>query len=188
MDIANILVVIDAQVDFATGSLGTKEARSTIPAIVEKIEKRKEAGYIILATKDTHDGGYLNTNEGRHLPVPHTIAGTEGWEIVPGIRKALDKCGAMTVIKDRFGSMDLPSVIRTLASDRLSKPVTDGGNLAITLIGWCTDICVVTNALLLKTAFPGAKIVVDSKCCAGVTPESHKAALTVMRSCQITVI
>lgn len=188
MEKVNVLVVTDAQNDFATGSLGTAEAKASIPRIVDRIKECGDDGYIILATKDTHETDYLSTNEGKHLPVVHTMSGTYGWDIVSDIRTALDAYGAIDVLKDKFGSADLASVIRVLASQKIGRVITTGEELKIVIVGWCTDICVITNALLLKTAFPEAKIIVDSDCCAGVTPKAHEAALTVMKSCQINVI
>lgn len=188
MEKVNILIVTDTQNDFESGSLGTAQAQATVGNIVNKIEECGDAGYIILNTKDTHDENYLNTNEGRHLAVVHTIKGTPGWAVVDKIRKALNKYDVIDVLKDRFGSIDLSGVVRVLASQALGRVVTDGRGVNITIIGWCTDICVITNALLLKTMLPEADITVDSSCCAGVTPESHDAALIVMKSCQINVV
>lgn len=183
-----VLVVVDTQNDFHAGQLGTMEAAASVPHIVAKIDRCNDEGYIVIATKDTHGADYMDTNEGKHLPIPHCIPGTSGWDTVEAIRKSLDKCSATEVIKDRFGSFVLPGVINALASEKAGRPVVDGKDMEIVIIGWCTDICVVTNALILKTAFPEAEIIVDPNCCAGVTPEAHDAALAVMKSCQITVI
>lgn len=183
----NVLVVVDTQIDFESGSLGTVEAQGTVSRIVDKIEECYDRGYLIIDTKDTHGEDYLDTTEGKHLPVRHCITGTEGWKTVPVIRRTLSLCNAVDVIKDTFGSINLPSMIRMLASEQMQYVMTTGKNLKVVLVGWCTDICVITNALILKTVFPDAEIVVDSKCCAGVTPELHEAALAVMKSCQITV-
>lgn len=187
MEKAKVLIVIDTQNDFATGSLGTKEARATIPDIVRKITECGNDGWYIFDTMDTHGTDYLETNEGKHLPVVHTVKGTEGWMTVPAVRAVLDMYNAVDILKDTFGSADLANVIRAVVSGKTGKVITRGKDLAITLIGWCTDICVVTNALLLKTALPDAEIAVDAKCCAGVTPELHEAALAVMKSCQVTI-
>lgn len=183
-----ILIVTDTQVDFESGTLGTAEAKATVPHIVDKIEKCGQEDYIILDTKDTHEENYMDTNEGKHLPILHTIRGTEGWEVVQSIQNVLKKYGAIDVLKDKFGSTDLSSVVRVLAQQKIGRIITTGKEMKIFIVGWCTDICVITNALLLKTAFPEAEIIVDPKCCAGATPESHEAAITVMRSCQIIVI
>lgn len=188
MGTVNVLIVTDTQNDFEKGSLGTKEAEASVPHIMDKISECGREGYIILDTKDTHEDDYLDTSEGKHLPVVHTKRGTHGWNIVRDIRTILDRYGAIDVLKDKFGSVDLAGVVRVLAQQKMGKIITDGKELKIEIIGWCTDICVIVNVLLLKTAFPEAEIIVDSKCCAGVTPEAHEAALTVMRSCQITVI
>lgn len=185
----NVLVVVDAQVDFSIGSVGTAEAAATIPAITEKINKCGAKGWRIVATKDTHGSDYMDTNEGKHLPIPHTLKGTDGWEFPKPISAALSYAHPFIVQKSQFGSLDLPSVVRTVANNNIEGFIMpDGRGLRITVIGWCTDICVISNALILKAAFPEAEIVVDSSCCAGVTPEKHEAALEVMRSCQITVI
>lgn len=188
MDKVNVLVVVDAQNDFATGSLGTRAAEASIPYIADKIKALGEEGAIMVATKDTHGDDYMETSEGRSLPVLHTVAKTPGWNLVYEVRTALDQFGCVDVLKGTFGSPDLASTIRVLAQQRLRKVITDGKELAITLVGWCTDICVISNAILLKVAFPEANICVDAKCCAGVTPELHDAALRVMQSCQITVV
>lgn len=188
METVNVLVVIDTQNDFADESvLGTQEAEASIPHIIHKITECGNAGYIILDTMDTHTDGYLDTNEGRHLPVIHTVEHTRGWDTVSSIRSALDMYHAVDILKDRFGSTSLPHIVKSLAEQKLENTISTGVELTITLIGWCTDICVITNALLLKTAFPEAEIIVNSRCCAGVTPAGHDAALQVMKSCQITV-
>lgn len=182
----NILVITDTQVDFCTGSLGTKEASESVAAIVQKIEDAKKRGDSIFATKDTHDKDYLNTNEGKHLPVVHTVRNTPGWEFIPELKRALTEYPVFVVEKGQFGSFDLMNaIVQKIKS--LGK-ADDGYGVTITLIGWCTDICVISNAIILKTAFPEAQIIIDSKCCAGVTPELHEAALKVMASCQIEII
>lgn len=183
MEKVNILVVTDAQVDFHDGALGTKEAKASVPAIVKKIKTSGDAGHLIYATKDTHYNNYLETMEGKNLPVPHTIIEQPGWYIVPEIEKAMQPYDPVVIIKHTFGSIALVEAIKGRTTQ-----CTDGKGMTITLIGWCTDICVIANAVLLKTAFPEAEIIVDSKCCAGVTPETHNAALTTMKSLQITVI
>lgn len=188
METVNILIATDCQVDFCDGALGTKEAQATVPVIVKKIDEAKRDNAIVIATEDTHGNDYLETNEGRHLPVPHTIRGTVGWQIVPAIQEALRNAGAKSIGKDRFGSPELAAYIRILVRNVHNIDAGNGKGLKITLIGWCTDICIISNALLLKAAFPEADIIVDSRCCAGVTPESHNAALTVLKSCQVTVI
>lgn len=187
-----ILVVVDVQTDFESGSLGTTEAQAAIPSIVNKVEQCGNEGYIVIATQDTHDGDYLETNEGKHLPVIHTVQGTAGWDIVPAVKEALDKYQPRYVRKNTFGSLDLSREIKNALLNAgtikaVAAKADKGKGLKIVVIGFCTDICVITNVLLLKTAFPEAEIIVDSKCCAGVTPEAHEAALTVMRSCQVTV-
>ena len=173
-----ILVAVDLQNDFIDGALGTKEAEAIVPAAAARIREWREAGADIFATLDTHEANYAETQEGKRLPVPHCIRGTEGWQLNPVIREALGDC--TLVEKPTFGSIRLPELIR--------EKIGDGKGATIELIGLCTDICVVSNALLLKAAFPEAAIQVSSSCCAGVTPEKHKAALETMASCQIEIL
>ena len=170
------LIAVDIQKDFVDGALGTKEAAAMIPAAA-RIRECREAGYTLVATLDTHGLDYPDTAEGKKLPVPHCIRGTEGWKLHPGVARELEGC--LTVEKPTFGSIRLPEVIRETAG---------GEAFSIELIGLCTDICVVSNALLLKANCPEAPIFVRADCCAGVTPEKHLAALETMRSCQIDVI
>ena len=169
------LVVVDMQNDFIDGSLGTPEAQAIVPAAAGRIRACRAAGYTLVATLDTHGENYLETPEGKKLPVCHCIRGTEGWNLNPLIREALGDC--LLVEKPTFGSTRLPEVIR---SGLAPEDCPD-----IELIGLCTDICVISNALLLKAAFPDAAIRVRPDCCAGVTPEKHRAALEVLQSCQI---
>ena len=171
-----ILIVVDMQKDFVDGALGSKEAEAIVPAVVAKI--RDFDGDFVYVTKDTHFANYMDTAEGRKLPVRHCIKDTDGWELDTAVEAALAGCNYTVVEKLTFGSVDLPELIREDAGD----------DVAIELIGLCTDICVVSNALLLKANFPEAPISVDSACCAGVTPEKHEAALETMRSCQIEVL
>ena len=173
-----ILVAVDLQNDFINGALGTKEAKTIIPAAAARIREYRKAGADIFATLDTHGEDYLQTQEGRKLPVPHCIRNTNGWQLNPEIREAL---GAFTPVeKPAFGSIRLPEMIR--------ERIGQDQDVTIELIGLCTDICVVSNALLLKAAFPEAVIRVNSACCAGVTPEKHRAALETMASCQIDIL
>ena len=169
-----ILVVVDMQKDFVDGALGTKEAEAIVPAVVDKIRKYDTEN--IFVTRDTHQRDYLNTQEGRNLPVEHCIEGTPGWELDTAVAEAVK--GAVIVNKPTFGSTELVDVIREISEKE---------ETAIELIGLCTDICVVSNALLLKAAMPEVEISVDASCCAGVTPEKHEAALETMRSCQIRI-
>lgn len=170
-----VLIVVDMQKDFVDGALGTSEAVAIIDNVVNKIQ-----GFDgdVIATYDTHGENYMETQEGKKLPVPHCIKGTEGWKLDKKVQEALDKKGFTAVYKPTFGSVDLVEKIRKY----------DVENTQIQLIGLCTDICVVSNALLLKASFPEMNISVDAACCAGVTPEKHLAALETMRSCQIEVI
>mgnify|MGYP004459516981 FL=1 len=169
------LVVVDMQNDFIDGSLGTPEARSIVPNAVEKIARFDGD---IFVTLDTHDADYLDTAEGRKLPVEHCIKGTDGHLLHPSIRAALEGKNVTYVEKPTFGSFELVEKVREKAGN---------DDFSVTLIGLCTDICVVSNALLLKAAFYEKDICVDPSCCAGVTPETHEAALCVMKSCQISL-
>lgn len=169
-----ILIVVDMQKDFVDGALGTAEAVAIVPAVVEKIKEYKKED--IFVTRDTHQKDYLSTQEGRNLPVEHCIEGTPGWELDSKVAEAVS--GAAVVNKPTFGSTALVDMVKKIAEKE---------DISIELIGLCTDICVVSNALLLKAAMPEVEISVDASCCAGVTPEKHKAALETMRSCQIMV-
>lgn len=171
----HFLIVVDMQKDFVDGALGTKEAVAIVPAVVKKIENFDGE---IFATFDTHDESYMQTAEGKNLPVPHCIKGSDGWQLDKDVAAALDKKGYTAVEKLTFGSVDLPELIRKAAA----KDQFD-----IELIGLCTDICVVSNALILKANFREIPITVDAACCAGVTPEKHSAALETMSSCQINI-
>ena len=173
----NILIVVDMQNDFVSGALGTPEARQIVPAAAERVAAGIRRGERIFFTRDTHGADYLHTQEGRNLPVPHCIRGTEGWEIVEQLRPA--SAGQTILDKPAFGSAELG---RLLAKENEREPIEK-----VTLIGLCTDICVISNALLVKAFLPEAEVAVDASCCAGVTPESHKTALAAMGPCQITV-
>ena len=170
-----ILIVVDMQNDFIDGALGTKEAVGIVENVVAEIKKYPAEN--IIATRDTHEENYMETREGKFLPVPHCIRGTHGWEIADAVKAAL---GAAQVLdKPTFGSVTLMERITALGKTE---------ELDITLVGLCTDICVVSNALIIKATFPDAQVKVDSACCAGVTPESHEAALKTMQMCQVKVV
>ena len=169
------LVVVDMQKDFVDGALGSKEAVAIVPNVVKKINNFDGE---IFVTYDTHFENYMDTNEGKNLPVPHCIKGTAGFELNAEVEKALEGRNFTKVEKITFGSVDLPKLVGAAAN---------GEEFTAELIGLCTDICVVSNALLLKANYPEMHIAVDSACCAGVTPESHAAALTTMKMCQIEV-
>ena len=162
------LIVVDMQNDFIDGALGTKEAAAIVENVKAKIREYADRGDEIIFTRDTHYEDYMETNEGRHLPVPHCIEETEGWEIAAG----LEVPGAIYINKTSFGytgwgDFDLQDV---------------------EIVGLCTDICVVSNALIIKALYPEINVKVDAKCCAGVTPESHEAALATMAMCQVDII
>ena len=169
-----ILVVVDMQNDFVTGPLGTPEARTILPKVAEKV---KNFPGRVLFTRDTHEENYLESREGRALPVPHCIRGSRGWEICPELETLRKE---EPVDKPTFGSTGLGEVLR--AADQYGEKIGK-----ITLVGVCTDICVISNALLLRAFLPEAEIAVDAACCAGVTPESHQTALRAMKACQITI-
>ncbi len=170
-----VLVVVDMQKDFVDGALGSAEAVAIVPNVVKKISSFD--GHIFV-TYDTHSENYMNTAEGKKLPVPHCIKGTDGWKLYSHVASALEGKDYVSVEKPTFGSVDLPKLIRDRAGEEFS----------LEILGLCTDICVVSNALLLKASFPENEISVVTDCCAGVTPESHNAALQTMKSCQINVI
>ena len=170
-----MLIVIDMQNDFIDAALGTKEAVAIVEAVKDKI--RSFPSEDVIATMDTHKENYMQTQEGKYLPVPHGIKGSDGWQIRPDIAALLT--GAKIYEKPTFGST-------ALAADM--KELSEKEEIEIELVGLCTDICVVSNALLLKAMMPEVKISVDASCCAGVTPEKHLAALETMRSCQIQIL
>ncbi len=170
----DILLVIDMQNDFIDGALGTKEAVAIVPKVEEKIKNFEGT---VFFTRDTHMPEYLETQEGNNLPVPHCIKGTDGWQI----RKELEELRSTEPIdKVTFGSKDL--------GEKLAAIEKEEGIRSITLIGLCTDICVISNALLVKAFLPEVPIIVDASCCAGVTPDSHNTALSAMEACQIKVV
>ncbi|MBR6826493.1 MAG: cysteine hydrolase [Oscillospiraceae bacterium] len=171
-----LLIVVDMQKDFVDGALGTAEALAIVDNVVNKIETFEGD---IIVTYDTHFENYMQTQEGKNLPVIHCVKGTPGWELNDRVQAALEKREYKTIEKPTFGSTELPKYI---------QEHYDPAQLEIQLIGLCTDICVVSNALLLKANFLDAKISVDPSCCAGVTVGSHEAALTTMRMCQIQVL
>lgn len=169
----NLLIVVDMQNDFIDGALGTAEAVSIVPKVKKKIEEFEGK---VLFTRDTHYENYLETQEGKNLPVKHCIKDTEGWQI----RSELDELRNTTPIdKETFGSSELGAMLKKLnEEDEISS---------ITLIGLCTDICVISNAMIAKAFLPEVPIIVDSNCCAGVSIESHENALKAMEVCQIKV-
>ena len=178
MDEKKFLIVVDMQKDFIDGALGSAEAQAIVGAAAERIRACRKEGYRVFATLDTHGENYMESAEGKKLPVPHCIRGTEGWQLNPVIREALGD--AELVEKPTFGSVRL--------AERLREEIAEGSAARIVLMGLCTDICVVSNALLLKANFPEAAMAVYVKGCAGVTPEKHRAALETMQSCQIDLL
>ena len=169
----NLLLVIDMQNDFIDGALGTAEAVAIVPAVIKKI--RSFNGRVIF-TRDTHEAHYLQTQEGHNLPVEHCIRGTQGWQICPQLTEFVTE---PPIDKVTFGSSELGPLLQQLhAADPIAS---------ITLIGLCTDICVISNAMIAKAYLPEVPVAVDAACCAGVTPASHNNALAAMKMCQITI-
>ncbi len=167
------LVIVDVQKDFVDGSLGTKEAVGIIPFVVAEIQKDYDRIYV---TYDTHEKNYLETLEGQNLPIEHCIKGSDGWKLNQDIQNALENKSYIEVEKPTFGSYAL---VQYITNDQIDE---------ITLVGLCTDICVISNALLLRAALCNTKINVVEKACAGVTVEKHLAAIEVMKSCQINIL
>ena len=168
---SKVLVVVDMQNDFIDGALGTKEAVAIVPYVKEKIENFDG---VVLYTRDTHFEDYMNTQEGHNLPVPHCIKGTQGWGIRPEL-EALRKTEAID--KVTFGSKDLVDVLKTIENIE-----------EITFVGLCTDICVISNVMVTKAFYPEIPLVVDAKCCAGVSVQTHLNALEAMKVCQVKVV
>ena len=169
-----VLVVVDMQHDFVDGALGSEDARAIVPQVSAKIREYRKNGDCVIFTRDTHGEDYMDTQEGRNLPVSHCIEGTEGWQILPQL-----EAGASPVVnKVTFGSRDLPQVLKEACPDMES----------IQLIGLCTDICVISNAMVLKAFFPEVPLTVDASCCAGVSPETHQNALEARKVCQIRIL
>lgn len=162
------LIVVDMQKDFIDGALGTKEAVAIVENVKKKIAEYQKNGDEIIFTRDTHQADYLQTNEGKHLPVVHCVEGTDGWQIP----KELQAADAIYINKPTFGYLNWKEY-------HLEE---------VELVGLCTDICVVSNALLIKAQYPEITVKVDASCCAGVTPESHEAALLTMKMCQVEVL
>ena len=166
------LVVVDMQNDFIDGALGTTEAQEMLPRMVAKLTAEQAAGTVLVFTMDTHGADYLQTQEGQKLPVEHCIRGTAGWQIADALQPFVREAAAI-LEKPTFGATALPAVLVDYDE--------------IELVGLCTDICVISNALLAKAFYPEKRITVDAACCAGVTPESHANALAAMRMCQVEV-
>lgn len=171
-----ILIAVDMQNDFISGSLGTKEAQSIVPKVKKRLNKAIDEKYKIIFTKDTHYDDYLNTAEGKKLPIKHCIKETYGWEIHPELR--IDN--ALIIEKNTFGSLKLLDILKDLNKKESIEEIE--------LLGLCTDICVISNALLIKAAFIDTPIKVNRNLCAGVTPQSHENALSTMEMCQIDVV
>lgn len=184
-----VLVVVDCQVDFVDGALGSIAAQSIIPHMRERIKDYADGETLILFTKDTHEENYLETFEGVRLPVEHCVRDTPGWSLVKDISILADGYSNFLIysgeevirsriLKNTFGSIKLCEILK-----QYENGITD-----ITFMGFCTDICVVSNALMARAYLPNTRIIVDASCCAGSTLDKHLAALEVMKSCQIDVI
>lgn len=172
-----ILIVVDMQKDFINGVLGTREAAAIVPKVIDKIKHHDGP---VLYTRDTHTKEYLKTQEGTKLPVEHCIQGTPGWELQDEIRAIAEKNGSLVINKGTFGSEALIEQLKAFSENERIE--------GIELVGLCTDICVISNALAIKTFLPETLIKVDAACCAGVTPESHQTALDAMKMCQIEIL
>lgn len=172
INMGKVLIVVDMQKDFIDGALGTKEAVAIVPKVKEKIAEYRKNKDMVIFTQDTHQKDYLQTSEGKKLPVEHCIEGSDGWKIA----KELEVNDSRVICKPNFGWLGWADM------------GVDFAHMEIELVGLCTDICVVSNAMILKTQYPDTEITVDASCCAGVTPETHKAALATMKMCQIHVV
>ncbi len=171
-----VLIVIDMQNDFIDGALGTKEAEAIVPGVVDKI---KNFDGPVLYTRDTHTADYLKTQEGENLPVPHCIKDSDGWQLQSDIKALAEAADAAIIDKPSFGSTKLHEAVEALAE---KEPIE-----SITIVGLCTDICVISNAMILKAFLPEVPVIIDASCCAGVTPESHENALKAMQVCQMKI-
>lgn len=180
----DILIVVDMQYDFIDGALGTPEAKMIVPNVIEKIKSYNNVDSFVFATRDTHDENYLETEEGKNLPVKHCIPSLSGWCIHDDVYDALQELGkkfyTVYINKPTFGALEFGARLRELSM------LYDIENIEI--VGLCTDICVISNAVIAKSALPNAHIKVDASCCAGVTPESHNRALDSMQTLQVEIV
>lgn len=170
MTLKDALIVVDMQNDFIDGALGTKEAQAIVPQVAQKINAYRKAGKQIIFTRDTHPENYLETYEGKHLPVTHCVENTTGWQLSPQLN--VDSNSDIIIDKPTFGWLDWKKFNFT----------------SVEICGLCTDICVISNALIIRANYPEIDIALDEKCCAGVTPKTHEAALATMKMCQIEII
>lgn len=184
-----VLVMVDVQKDFVSGALGSLAAKAIIPHMAERVKEYSDGGTLILFTKDTHDADYFKTLEGQNLPFMHCVEGTPGWSLVKEISTLADGYSNFLlysdsdvvrsrVLKNTFGSVKLCEILKKYEED-----ITE-----VVFMGFCTDICVISNALMARSYLPNTRIVVDASCCVGTTIDRHLAALEVMKSCQIDVI
>lgn len=175
---SKLLIVVDMQNDFIDGALGTSEAQKIVENVNAKIKKYDEQDDLVIFTADTHEEHYLDTQEGKNLPVPHCIKGSSGWEISSKLFRPQD---SPVIEKNTFGSKELGIMLMELERSGEAPE-------SIELVGLCTDICVISNAMIVKAFLPEVPVSVDASCCAGVTPESHENALRAMKTCQIQII
>ena len=183
-----LLVVVDMQKDFITGALGNDVCRAVVPNVVKKIRDAVADDYDVVFTMDTHGSNYLETQEGQKLPVEHCITGSSGWFLEPSVENELRNAILGSDSSDIIYDSDACFIKNTFGCVKLGEFVRDNKYDIVTLIGVCTDICVISNAMLIKAFAPEVNIEVDSFCCAGVTPESHKNAIEAMKAVQIEVI
>lgn len=169
------LVVIDMQNDFITGALGNEECREVVPKVVKRVQKAVDDKMDLIFTQDTHQENYLSTQEGRKLPVPHCIKNTDGWKLIPELEETARQKGKIFT-KETFGSKSMAEYIKEYGYDEVE------------LVGVCTDICVISNAMTIKSFAPELEIVVNESCCAGVSVQSHQIAIEAMKACQIRII
>ena len=186
-----IIVIVDMQYDFIDGSLGSAEAQAAAQMMIKRLKEYEDEMPLVIFTKDTHASNYLETSEGKNLPVEHCIKGTNGWCIYKDIASLVDHGNFMKLVDDNstiekptFGSVELAKQLKEMVEFKEENHWIE----EIVFMGVCTDICVISNVLLTKAYCPEVKITVDASCCAGVTPEKHAAALEVMKSCQINII
>lgn len=174
----NFLIVVDMQKDFIDGALGSEDAVAIVPYVAEVVKKSFESGEIVIFTRDTHQSDYLETQEGKKLPVPHCVKDTDGWQIDKTLAPYASKC--MVIDKPTFGSTELAEILKKANA---LEPIE-----TVTLIGLCTDICVISNAMLIKATLPEVTVKIDAKGCAGVSKKSHQNALSAMATCQIEIL
>lgn len=181
-------IVVDVQKDFITGALANKQAQANVAHLAQTAQSHARAGHWMFFTRDTHPDNYLQTREGRHLPVVHCIQGEDGWNLAAELETAMsdtEPAVCRIIDKPTFGSYMLPGDIldELMAHNRSVEDIEK-----FVIYGYCTDICVISNAMVLRAAFPETEIEIQADCCAGVTPQSHQTALDAMQACQFTIL